>query len=120
MTEEVGAKFQHIIKEIIDKSLFTERQIEILLDSKGLRKSAFAVSRGAYYRQSRQSRDKLVKFYYTAVLLRGLGVLLPDDLDVMSRLAEQISVIQNGEITEERETEILNVVDKIIRQASNV
>lgn len=120
MAAETGAKFQHITKEIIDKSLFTERQIEILLDSKGLKKSAFAVSRGAYYRQSRQSRDKLVKFYYTAVLLQGLGVLLPDDLDVMSRLAEQMSVIQEGEVTKEREDEILDVIDRIIKQASNV
>lgn len=120
MTTDVDAKFQHIIKEIIDKSLFTERQIEILLDSKGLKKSSFSISRGAYYRQSRQSRDKLVKFYYTSVLLRSLGVLLPDDLDVMSRLAEQVSVIQEGEVAKEREAEILDVIDKIIKQASSV
>jgi len=120
MAEGGGVDFQHIIKKMIGKSLFTERQVKILLNSKGLRRSTFAISRGAYYRQARQSHDKLIKFYYTAVLLRSLGVLLPDDMDVMSRLSEQVSMIQESDNVEERETDILSVIDRIIKQASNV
>ena len=102
------------------KSLFTERQIEILLHTKGIKKASLDISKGAYYRQAGQARDKLAQFYYTAVLLRGLGVLLPDDMDVMSRLAEQLSVIQDGDIIEERSDEVLAVIEKIIRQASDL
>lgn len=119
MVEDADTEFRHIIQKIIDRSLFTERQVKILLNTRGLQRSTFTVSRGAYYRQARQSRDKLVKFYYTAVLLRSLGVFLPDDIDVMSRLAEQVSTLQEGDIVREREDEILNVIDKIIKQASN-
>ena len=118
MSEHKGSGFTPVIRKLIEKSLFTERQIEILLNSKDLKKSVFGISRGAYYRQTGQSRTKLVRFYYTVVLLRGLGVLLPDDMDVMSRLAEQVSMIQDSDVVGEQEDEVLEVIDKIIQQAS--
>lgn len=120
MTEHDESGFKGIIREIIEKSLFTERQIEILLHSKGLKESSLGISRGAYYRQEGQARDKLARFYYTAVLLRALGVLLPDDMDVMSRLAEQVSVILDSDVVDERSDEVLDVIEKIIKQASKV
>lgn len=118
MTEREEPSFKGIIREIIEKSLFTERQIEILLHSKDIKEASLGISRGAYYRQASQARGKLAKFYYTAVLLRSLGVLLPDDMDVMSRLAEQLSVILDGEVSEERNDDILDVIERIIDQAS--
>lgn len=120
MAEHKESGFAPVIGKLIEKSLFTERQIEILLNSKDLKKSVFGISRGAYYRQAGQSRDKLARFYYTVVLLRGLGVLLPDDIDVMSRLAEQVSVIQDSDLMGEQEDKVLEVIDKIIQQASKL
>ncbi len=61
-----------------------------------------------------------MSFYYTVVLLRGLGILLPDDIDVMSRLSEQVSVIKDSDVFPEREEEVMNVIDRLIRQACNV
>ena len=120
MPEREESSFKGIVKEIIEKSLFTERQVEILLHLKGVKSSSLGISRGAYYRQAGQARDKLAKFYYTAVLLRGLGVLLPDDMDVMSRLSEQVSVILDCEASDGRSDEVLDVIEKIIDQASKV
>ena len=111
------SKFNRIIKEIIKKSLFTERQIEIILNHKNLLESEFRISKGAYYRQLGQSRQKLMSFYYSIVLLRGLGILLPDDIDVMSRLAQQVSVIKDSDVFPEREEEVMMVIDRLIRQA---
>ncbi len=120
MTGFEDSNFNNIIKKIIKKSLFTERQIEILLTSRNLLESEFKISKGAYYRQVGQSRNKLMSFYYTVVLLRGLGILLPDDIDVMSRLSEQISVIKDSDVFPEREDEVISVIDRLIRQACNV
>ena len=120
MTGFEDSNFNNIIKKIIKKSLFTERQIEILLTSRNLLESEFTISKGAYYRQVGQSRNKLMSFYYTVVLLRGLGILLPDDIDVMSRLSEQISVIKDSDVFPEREDEVISVIDRLIRQACNV
>ena len=120
MAEFESSNFNNIIRQIIKKSLFTERQIEIILNQKNLLDSKFSISKGAYYRQLSQSRNKLMSFYYTVVLLRGLGILLPDDIDVMSRLSEQVSVIKDSDVFAEREQDVMNVIEKLIRQACNV
>ena len=120
MAESKESNFNNIISKIIKKSLFTERQIEIILNQKDLLDSSFSISRGAYYRQVGQSKEKLVALFYSIILLRGLGILLPDDIDVISKLSEQISVINESDIFPEREDEVISVIEKLIRQASNM
>jgi hypothetical protein len=116
MTDSKESNFNNIIRQIIKKSLFTERQIEIILNQKNLVESQFSISKGAYFRQVSQSRSKLIGLYYSIILLRGLGVILPDDIDVISKLSKQISVIQDSDVFPEREEEIIGVMDKAIRQ----
>jgi hypothetical protein len=120
MAEFEQSNFNNIIRQIIKKSLFTERQIEIILNQKDLLNSKFTISKGAYYRQVGQSRDKLIALFYSIILLRGLGILLPDDIDVISKLSEQIRVINESDIFPERENEVIDVIDRLIRQACNV
>ncbi len=117
-TEE--SNFNNIIRKIIKKSLFTERQIEIILNQKDLQESKFSITKGAYYRQVGQSREKLIGLFYSIILFRALGILLPDDIDVMSKLSEQISVINVSDIFPEREDEVINVIDRLIRQACSM
>ena len=120
MAEFEQSNFNNVISQIIKKSLFTERQIEIILNQKDLLNSKFTITKGAYYRQVGQSRDKLIALFYSIILLRGLGILLPDDIDVISKLSEQIRVINTSDIFPEREDEVINVIDRLIRQACNV
>ena len=120
MTEIKESNFNNIIQQIIKKSLFTERQIEIILNQKDLLETKFSISKGAYYRQVGQSREKLIGLYYTIILFRGLGILLPDDIDVMSKLSEQISVINDSDIFPEREEEVISVIDRLIRQTCSM
>ena len=116
MSDNEGSNFNRIIKEIIKNSLFTERQIEIILNYKNLQDSSFEISRGAYFRQVGQSRNKLKGLFYSIILLRGLGILLPDDIDVISRLSEQISVIQSSDVFPEREEQVISVIDAAIKR----
>ena len=120
MDDIEGSKFNNIITKIIKKSLFTERQIEIILNQKDLLESKFSITKGAYYRQVGQSREKLIGLYYSIILLRGLGILLPDDIDVISKLSEQISVINESDVFPEKEDEIISVIDRLVRQACNM
>jgi len=117
MSDFQSNNFSNIMKEIIKKSLFTERQIEIILKQKDLSLTEFSISKGAYYRQVSQSRDKLAGLYYSFIVLRILGVILSDDVDVMSKLSEQVSVIKDGDVFPEREKEITSVIDRVVRQA---
>ncbi len=120
MDELKESNFNNIIRKIIKKSLFTERQIEIILNQKNLLESNFNITKGAYYRQVGQSRDKLMGLFYSIILFRGLGILLPDDIDVMSKLSEQISVINDSDVFPEREDDVINLIDKLVRQACNM
>ncbi len=120
MREIQETNFNNIIRQIIKKSLFTERQVEIILNQKDLLESKFFITKGAYYRQVGQSREKLIALFYSIILLRGLGILLPDDIDVISKLSEQISMINDSDIFPEREEEVISVIDRLIRQACNM
>ncbi len=120
MTEFEKSNFNNIIRKIIKKSLFTERQIEIILNQKNLVETKFSISKGAYYRQVNQSREKLVALFYSIVLFRALGILLPDDIDVISKISGQVSVINESDVFPEREDEIIKVIDMAIRRACNM
>ena len=119
MSEPEISNFNTIIKEIIKKSLFTERQIEIILKQKKMLDVEFSVSKGAYYRQLAQSRSKIESVYYTLILLQALGVILTNS-DVISKLAEQVNVMKDGSFTPENEDQIIDVIQKTVKQLVDV
>ena len=119
MSEPEISNFNTIIKEIIKKSLFTERQIEIILKQKKILDVEFGVSKGAYYRQLAQSRSKIESVYYTLILLQALDVILTNS-DVISRLAEQVNVMKDGKFAPENEDQIIDVIQKTVKQLVDV
>ena len=119
MSEPNKSNFNTIIQEIIKKSLFTERQIEIILKQKKLLDIEFGVSKGAYYRQVAQSRSKIEGVYYTLILLQAFDVI-PTNSDVISRLAEQVNVMKDGDFTPENESQIMSVIQKTVKQLVGV
>jgi len=119
MSEPKISNFNTIIKEIIKKSLFTERQIEIILKQKKMLDVEFGVSKGAYYRQLAQSRSKIESVYYTIILLQAYDVILPES-NVISRLAEQLNVMKDGDFAPENESQIVDVIQKAVKQFVNM
>jgi len=119
MSKPNKSNFNTIIQEIIKKSLFTERQIEIILKQKKLLDVEFGVSKGAYYRQVAQSWSKVESVYYTLILLQAYDVILPDS-DVMFRLAEQLNVMKDSDFTPENESQIIDVIQKAVKQLVNM
>ena len=111
--------FSNIMKEIIKKSLFTERQIEIILKHKKVLQVEFGVSKGAYYRQLGQARSKIESLYYTILLLQAYDVILPES-DVMFRLAEQLNVMKESDFTPENEGQIMDVIQQAVKQLVNL
>ena len=119
MSESQDVNFSRIIRELAKKSLFTERQIEILSNYKGISKTEFHITRGAYYRQLAQVRTKLASFYYTQALLLSLGVIKSSDIDVIIDLSKQIDILKDSDIFPEKEAEVIRVIDLIVKQACN-
>lgn len=113
-------EFNIIINEIIKKSLFTKRQIEIILKHRNSTGVNLGISKGAYYRQVNQFKEKLLRFYYSIILLQSLGIVLLDDINVISQLSEKVSVIKGGDVFPERGVEIIDVIDKMLKQLSKM
>ena len=119
MSDPNESNFNIIIQEIIKKSLFTERQIEIILKQKKMLQVEFGVSKGAYYRQLGQARSKIESLYYTILLLQAYDVILPES-DVMFRLAEQVNVMKESDFTPENEGQIMDVIQQAVKQLVNL
>lgn len=120
MSEADEYEFNNIIKHIIKKSLFTEKQIQIILRKRDRPGVGFGISRGAYYRQLGQTKTKLERLYYTMSLLEGLGVLGERDVDVMFKLSKQVMELKNRDVFAEREQDIIAIFETLIKQASKL
>ena len=119
MSESSKSNFNIIIQKIIKKSLFTERQIEIILKKKRMLGDDFSlnITKGAYYRQVVQSRKKIEGLYYSIILLQGLDVISLDDSDVIFRLAKDVSNIGGkSDFDDENQAQIMNVIDDVVKR----
>ena len=76
------------------------------------------MTKGAYYRQVSQSREKLSGLYYSFIVLGVLGIVLPDDIDVISDLSERMNVIKDGDVFPEREQAIMSVINQVISKTT--
>lgn len=106
--------FNIVIKQIIKKSLFTERQIEIITSIGG---GPRTISRGAYYRQRGQAKRKTEALLYSMVLLYALGVLPKDSMRAAAAIADQLSVIFDSDIDDTAAREVLSVVEQVVDRA---
>jgi hypothetical protein len=102
---------------MIEKSLFTERQIEIILRKRSGVGASPDVSRGAYYRQLGQSKGKLGSVYYTIGVLLALGVIEQRDIDVMLELGNRMKKLDESDIFPEREGDITTLLDMVVDKA---
>lgn len=106
--------FNNIIKQLIKKSLFTERQIQIITNTEDILPT---ISRGAYYRQRSQTRRKVEGLLYSMVLLYGLGVLHQESMRAVTGIADQLDVIFDSDIDEGDTRQILEVIANVVEKA---
>ena len=80
-------------REIIKKSLFTDRQIAIIYKRLTSHSTVENISPGAYYRQLKQCRLKIKATMYSILLLRLCGALDNQAMVALERIATQLDVI---------------------------
>jgi hypothetical protein len=113
-------QYNDIIKHIIANSLFTERQIYILYNKSSGMSPPDRISRGAYYRQLRQSEHKVAGVLYSLIILRHLNMIdigafhtMEVILDNTSHLMESI---KRDIISQNDSSNVISLVDKIIQK----
>ena len=110
--------FDSILKLFVANSLFTDRQIDIILKRKKGDIPIENISSGAYYRQIKQCKNKIIRLYYSIILLSIVDIIDLNTIASLSKIVEQIKDLKAYDESDSsqtlRVTEVMSVINKII------
>jgi len=116
--------FNLIYKNILANSLFTDRQIHIIYESVVNKKNVDGISRGAYYRQLKQCRHKIIGILYSILLLQSIGAIDRQSLSILHRLSESFSVMSKegqSDVTGTKQIEnVIFVLENALNKMCNL
>jgi hypothetical protein len=121
---DAKSNYNNLYAHLVANSLFTPRQLSII--SKRLQGSGRAqdISSGAYYRQVKQCRDKVNAVLYSMILLQSTGIVQPEALSAIGRLAEQLGVIFASESSDVASRlsvdDVISVIDQLVKRMSKL
>jgi hypothetical protein len=113
-------EYNDIIKHIIANSLFTERQIYILYNKSSGRGPPNRISKGAYYRQLKQSEQKVVRVLYSLIILRYLNMIDKGTFHtievILDNTSHLIESIRRDIVSQNDNRNVISLVDEIIQK----
>ena len=125
--DKVDLEFNNLLKILIEKNLFTTRQISIIYNKFNNNTSSISrnkLSAGAYYRQIKQCRKKYDQLIYTLVLFRLLNFIDDSTMETIQSIITQLQKISHNEInhnsTQILPDDIIIVIEKIIRKINKI
>lgn len=121
---ETGLKFTDLLDLLIEKNLFTKKQISIIYNKINTHVSNNQMSAGAYYRQIKQCRKKYDQLIYTILLFRLLNLIDNNTMDTLELLVKQLEKISrpdlNHNTTEIVHNDIIIVIEEILRKINRI
>jgi hypothetical protein len=120
-----GSNSNILYTHLVANSLFTPRQLSIILKQLQGGGKTEKISSGAYYRQVKQCRKKVISILYSMTLLQSMGIVQSDALATLSKLAEQLAVIFASEgssdaIRRLNVNDVIAVIDEVIKRMSKL
>jgi hypothetical protein len=120
-----GSSSSTLYAYIVANSLFTPRQLSIILKQLGGGGKPEKISSGAYYRQVKQCRKKVVSVLYSMMLLQSMGVVQWEAPATLSKLAEQSAVIFASERSSDATprlnvNDVISVINEVIKRMSKL
>jgi hypothetical protein len=82
-----------LYKQLLANSLFTPRQLSIILTHMKGAGRPKGISSGAYYRQVKQCRKKINSILFSIILLQAMGIVKLESSVTLSKVSEQLAVI---------------------------
>ncbi len=121
---ETGLKFTDLLDLLIEKNLFTKKQISIIYNKINTHVSNNQMSAGAYYRQIKQCRKKYDQLIYTILLFRLLNLIDNNTIETLELLVKQLEKISrpdlNHNTTEIVHNDIIIVIEEILRKINRI
>ncbi len=125
--DKVDLEFNNLLKILIEKNLFTTRQISIIYNKFNNKTSSISknkLSAGAYYRQIKQCRKKYDQLIYTLVVFRLLNFIDDSTMETIQSIITQLQKISHNEINHNSThivpNDIIIVIEKIIRKINKI
>jgi hypothetical protein len=118
--EQQEYNFNSFYRYIIANSLFTTRQIDIISRRLQNRGTIENISSGAYYRQVKQSRTKIVRLLYSIILLKSVGVLDQETFFAIEKMASQIRVMLDQKTSDSRAESVISVIEQLVKRMCKV
>ncbi|MGD1834812.1 MAG: hypothetical protein ACPKQO_03735 [Nitrososphaeraceae archaeon] len=123
-SNEQDIKFNEILEQLIENSLFTRKQISIIYKKTRKQKIEKIISSGAYYRQVQQCKNKIDSFFYTIILFRILNITNINNLSILDTIIQQLDTISQQPENHYNKTTIPNnittIIDQIIKKANPI
>jgi GH15 family glucan-1,4-alpha-glucosidase len=123
----IDLEFNDFFNALIEKNLFTKKQISIIYNKFNTPVSNISKNRlsaGAYYRQIKQCRKKYDQLIYTLVLFRLLNFIDNSTIETIESIIKQLEKISQHDIhhnsTVMVPNDIIIVIEKIISKINKI
>ena len=125
--DNIGLEFNDLFNALIEKNLFTKKQISIIYNKFNTPVSNIPkneLSAGAYYRQIKQCRKKYDQLIYTLVLFRLLNFIDNSTIETIESIIKQLAKISQHDMhhssTVMVPNDIIIVIEKIISKINKI
>lgn len=122
-----GLEFNDLLNRLIEKNLFTKKQISIIYNKVNPHTSNVTnnqLSAGAYYRQVKQCRKKYDRFIYTVLLFRLLNLIDNTSIQTLESIVNQLEKISRYDINHKSpeivSNDIIIVIEEILRKINKI
>lgn len=111
-----------LILKILKNSSFTERQMQIIYNIKSGQKRPMNLSSGAFYREAKQSKDKIKKNLYSLLLMQILGIIDKEQIFAFLSVIDRLNLAtDNHNINHNKEaSSVINVIEQLITKMINM
>jgi len=108
--------------KLIENSIFTHRQIQIIYNFNNKGKMTNEISTGAYYRQVKQSRMKVKKICYSIMLLNMMNLLNNNQISALTTIINQLRILndKHNKYHKNDITNVMNVIEQMINKVINL
>jgi hypothetical protein len=104
-----------LFSKIIEKSTFTNRQIQIIHNIHNKESRPKEISSGAYYREVKQCKAKIRRLYYSLILLGLMDIINNEQLITLNLAVERLYKLKDNNQDIHHDISLNPVIDIIER-----